>query len=157
MVLSGTAALGGCHRFLHSRRVVSSPALTALWCCGVGCRIIAALPEGSNFEPLMTLYLTDTTSPEDIAAAKASGVVKACKMYPAGATTNSESGVTDLAKLVPTFKAMEVRSLRERGHPAPSVVPHCPPAPPFSACVRAGIRPRAMHPRRGGGPGSGLL
>ena len=57
----------------------------------------------------MTLYLTDSTSPEDVAAAKATGVVYACKLYPAGATTNSDNGVTDLSKLVPTFKAMEVR------------------------------------------------
>jgi len=81
-------------------------------------RILAALPEGTNFDPLMTLYLTDTTSPADIAAAKATGVVKACKLYPAGATTNSESGVTDLMKLVPTFQAMEVSCYR-RCRPQP--------------------------------------
>lgn len=62
-------------------------------------RILAHRPEGSNFQPLMTLYLTDNTTPEMIAAAAATGVVKAVKLYPAGATTNSDSGVTDLGKL----------------------------------------------------------
>jgi len=62
-------------------------------------RILAHRPADSNFEPLMTLYLTDNTSPEIIAEAAATGVVKAVKLYPAGATTNSDSGVTDLGKL----------------------------------------------------------
>ena len=59
-------------------------------------RILAALPQGSQFEPLMTLYLTDRTTAEDIEQAWASGKVQAVKLYPAGATTNSDSGVTDL-------------------------------------------------------------
>ena len=59
-------------------------------------RIRAALPAGSRFEPLMTLYLTDNTAPEEVARARASGCVAGFKLYPAGATTNSESGVTDL-------------------------------------------------------------
>ncbi|MDC0657145.1 dihydroorotase [Leisingera sp. SS27] len=58
-------------------------------------RILAALPEGMAFEPLMTLYLTEDTDPADVAAAHASGLVKAVKLYPAGATTNSASGVTN--------------------------------------------------------------
>jgi len=58
-------------------------------------RILAALPEGMSFEPLMTLYLTEDTDPADVAAAHASGLVKAVKLYPAGATTNSASGVTN--------------------------------------------------------------
>ncbi|MBK5964862.1 dihydroorotase [Thiocystis minor] len=70
-------------------------------------RILAALPAGSEFQPLMTLYLTDQTAPEEIATAKASGAVAACKLYPAGATTNSESGVTDLARLSPVMEAMQ--------------------------------------------------
>src|SRR5690606_12151730 len=57
-------------------------------------RILAALPAGAVFEPLMTLYLTDNTTPEEIARARASGFVHAVKYYPAGATTNSDSGVT---------------------------------------------------------------
>ncbi|NEO82542.1 MAG: amidohydrolase family protein, partial [Moorea sp. SIO4G3] len=61
-------------------------------------RIIAAIPAGQQFEPLMTLYLTDNTSPEDIIAAKAAEFVKAVKYYPAGATTNSEFGVTDMRR-----------------------------------------------------------
>ncbi len=70
-------------------------------------RILAAIPEGVAFEPLMTLYLTDNTSPGDILAAKASGFVKAVKYYPAGATTNSDSGVTDLRKCDAVFEAMQ--------------------------------------------------
>ena len=61
-------------------------------------RILAAVPEGKQFEPLMTLYLTDNTEPEEILAAKEAGFVKAVKYYPAGATTNSDSGVTDIGK-----------------------------------------------------------
>ncbi len=69
-------------------------------------RIVAALPAGSDFQPLMTLYLTDNTPPEEIARAKAAGVV-ALKLYPAGATTNSDAGVTDLRKCHATLDAMQ--------------------------------------------------
>lgn len=69
-------------------------------------RILAALPEGLTFEPLMTLYLTDNTPPDEIRRARASGVVHAVKYYPAGATTNSENGVTDLRACYPTLEAM---------------------------------------------------
>jgi dihydroorotase len=69
-------------------------------------RILEALPRGMSFEPLMTLYLTDMTAPEEIARAKASGVVHAVKYYPAGATTNSDSGVTDLTRCFEVFEAM---------------------------------------------------
>jgi dihydroorotase len=62
-------------------------------------RILAALPEGTNFTPLMTCYLTDATDPGDLAAGFADGVFTAAKLYPAGATTNSASGVTDIAKI----------------------------------------------------------
>lgn len=74
-------------------------------------RILAALPSGREFEPLMVLYLTDRTTAEDIRAAKAAGVV-ACKLYPAGATTNSASGVTDIQGLYPVLEAMEQEGLR---------------------------------------------
>jgi dihydroorotase len=69
-------------------------------------RILTALPPGSRFEPLMTLYLTDNTRPEEIGRAKESGFVRAVKYYPAGATTNSDSGVADLARCYPVFEAM---------------------------------------------------
>jgi dihydroorotase len=70
-------------------------------------RIRAALPEGgAGFEPLMTLYLTDATSPEEIRRAAHSGVVKAVKLYPAGATTNSDSGVTDINRTHDALQAM---------------------------------------------------
>lgn len=70
-------------------------------------RIRAALPQGLAFEPLMTLYLTDNTLAGEIATARASGAVHAVKYYPAGATTHSESGVTDLRKCYRVFEAME--------------------------------------------------
>jgi dihydroorotase len=70
-------------------------------------RILAARPAGSAFEPLMTLYLTDETSADEIAGAKASGIVHAVKYYPAGATTNSQSGVTALARTCAALAAME--------------------------------------------------
>ncbi len=70
-------------------------------------RIRAALPPGSRFEPLMTLYLTDNTPPAEIARARQSGIVHAVKYYPAGATTNSDSGVTALEKCFPVLAAME--------------------------------------------------
>jgi dihydroorotase len=71
--------------------------------------ILEAVPASSAFEPLMTLYLTDNTPPEEVAAARAAGVV-AFKLYPAGATTNSDSGVTDVARCMDTLAAMaEVR------------------------------------------------
>ena len=70
-------------------------------------RILAALPEGSDFEPLMTLYLTDETPPEEISRARLSGHVKALKLYPAGATTNSDEGVTRLSRCFHTLERME--------------------------------------------------
>lgn len=70
-------------------------------------RIRAALPAGAAFEPLMTLYLTDNTQPAEIEKAKRSDAVHAVKYYPAGATTNSDSGVTDLEKCRGVFEAME--------------------------------------------------
>ena len=70
-------------------------------------RILAALPANTAFEPLMTLYLTDNTDPDEIKRAKASGFVHAVKYYPAGATTNSDSGVTDIRKCDAVFAAMQ--------------------------------------------------
>ena len=69
-------------------------------------RILAAVPAGMAFEPLMTLYLTDKLPPEEIARAQAAGVV-AAKLYPAGATTNSDAGVTDLRNIYPTLEALQ--------------------------------------------------
>jgi len=70
-------------------------------------RIMAALPKGMRFEPLMTLYLTDNTPVEEIHRAKQSGLIHAVKLYPAGATTNSDAGVTDLKKCYRTLEAMQ--------------------------------------------------
>ncbi len=69
-------------------------------------RILKAIPEGLDFEPLMTLYLTEDTDAADVAAAHASGLVKAVKLYPAGATTNSHSGVRDFDKVRPVLEKM---------------------------------------------------
>src|SRR5689334_17203851 len=69
--------------------------------------ILAALPEGTAFEPLMTLYLTDATAADEIDRARDSGFVHAVKLYPAGATTNSAAGVTDLARCRATLARME--------------------------------------------------
>jgi len=69
-------------------------------------RIMAALPTGMTFQPLMVLYLTVGTDPADVAAAAASGLVKAVKLYPAGATTNSHSGVRDFDKVRPVLEKM---------------------------------------------------
>lgn len=74
-------------------------------------RILAARPTGSDFDPLLVLYLTDSTDPAEIARARASGFVHACKLYPSGATTNSDSGVTDIKKIYPVLAAMEKHGL----------------------------------------------
>jgi dihydroorotase len=83
------------------------PVTTTAAAAAYRARILAALPPGSSFEPLMTLYLTDNTTPDEIAAAKASGFVHAVKYYPAGATTNSDSGVTSLDRVQRALAAME--------------------------------------------------
>ena len=82
------------------------PVTTAAAAVAYRSRILAALPAGSDFQPLMTLYLTDNTAPDEIARAKAAGVL-ALKLYPAGATTNSDAGVTDLRKCYPVLAAMQ--------------------------------------------------
>jgi dihydroorotase len=70
-------------------------------------RILAALPEGMRFEPLMTLYLTDNTDPDEIRRARDTDFIHAVKLYPAGATTNSDAGVTDLRKCYKTLEVMQ--------------------------------------------------
>jgi len=74
-------------------------------------RIRAALPEGGNFTPLMTAYLTEDTDPEDLARGHADGIITAVKLYPAGATTNSASGVRDIARVMPVLERMAVIGL----------------------------------------------
>ena len=74
-------------------------------------RILAALPHGGDFEPLMTLYLTDETGPDEIRRAVRSGVVWAAKLYPAGATTHSAGGVTDMERVFPALEAMQTHDL----------------------------------------------
>ena len=74
-------------------------------------RILDAIPAGSTFQPLMTLYLTDNTSPAEIVRAKDSNHVVACKLYPAGATTNSDSGVTDVRNIYSVLEMMQAHGL----------------------------------------------
>jgi dihydroorotase len=82
------------------------PVTTAAQALAYKERILAAVPAGVSFEPLMTLYLTDNLAPDEIARAKAAGVV-AAKLYPAGATTNSDAGVTNIRKIYPVLEAMQ--------------------------------------------------
>jgi len=82
------------------------PVTTAAQAMAYKARIQAAVPAGMAFEPLMTLYLTDNLPPDEIKRAKEAGVV-ACKLYPAGATTNSDAGVTDIRKIYPVLEAMQ--------------------------------------------------
>ena len=82
------------------------PVTTAAMARAYRQRIIEALPEDADFTPLMTLYLTDALPPDEVQRAQAAGVV-ACKLYPAGATTNSDAGVTDLRKTYLTLEAMQ--------------------------------------------------
>jgi dihydroorotase len=86
------------------------PVTTAEAALAYKSRILAAVPQGQRFEPLMTLYLTDNTPPAEIKRAKDAGVV-ALKLYPAGATTNSDAGVTDLRKTYATLEAMQREGL----------------------------------------------
>ena len=90
---------------------LTPPILTVSQAISYHARILRAVPKGVSFEPLMTLYLTDTTSPDEIRRARASGLVKGCKLYPAGATTHSESGVTDVRRLDPVLARMAELSL----------------------------------------------
>ena len=87
------------------------PVTTVAAAAAYRARILAALPPGAAFEPLMTLYLTDRTAADEIVRARASGFVQAVKYYPAGATTNSDSGVTALAHAYPALAAMERQGL----------------------------------------------
>ena len=82
------------------------PVTTAALALAYKQRILAAVPQGVQFEPLMTLYLTDNLPPDEIKRAKEAGVV-ALKLYPAGATTNSDAGVTDLRKTYKTLETMQ--------------------------------------------------
>jgi dihydroorotase len=86
------------------------PCSTAAQALAYKARILAAVPKGVQFEPLMTLYLTDNLAPEEILRAKDAGVV-AAKLYPAGATTNSDAGVTDIRKTYKTLEAMQKAGL----------------------------------------------
>ncbi|MEM7721803.1 MAG: dihydroorotase [Pseudomonadota bacterium] len=82
------------------------PVVTAKDAAAYRARIVSALPEGMAFEPLMTLYLTETTDPTDVAAAHADGLIHAVKLYPAGATTNSASGVKDIKNALQVLEKM---------------------------------------------------
>ena len=83
------------------------PVTTVADAAGYRERILSTIPTGMSLDPLMTLYLTDSTAPEEVEAAKQSGFVHAVKFYPAGATTNSENGVTDWGKVHDTLATLE--------------------------------------------------
>src|SRR5688572_14308068 len=108
------------HTVAHSARVFARaiampnlvpPVKTAAQALEYRERMLRHVPPGSTFAPLMVLYLTDETTPADIQAAKASRHVVACKLYPAGATTNSAQGVTNLEKIYPVLEAMSTAGL----------------------------------------------
>jgi dihydroorotase len=87
------------------------PVVTTAMAAGYRDRILAAVPQGMKFEPLMTLYLTDNTPPDEIRRATESGFVKGVKLYPAGATTNSDAGVTDIQRCMRTLEVMQETGL----------------------------------------------
>jgi dihydroorotase len=107
----GLAAVVGPTARVFGRAIVMpnlKPPVTSVAAAGAyRDRILAALPTGTRFEPLMTLYLTDNLPPVQVVEARASGFVHAVKYYPAGATTNSDSGVTSLDRVYPVLAAME--------------------------------------------------
>ncbi len=82
------------------------PVVTGAQAAAYRDRIMAALPEDADFTPLMTLYLTEDTDPDDVARAHADGLIHAVKLYPAGATTNSASGVSNFDKVAPVLDRM---------------------------------------------------
>lgn len=82
------------------------PVVTGADAAAYRARILATLPAETGFEPLMTLYLTETTDPEDVARAATEGVIAAVKLYPAGATTNSASGVREIERVIPVLERM---------------------------------------------------
>lgn len=90
---------------------LTPPITTAALAAAYRERILAAVPEGVRFMPLMTCYLTDTTDADDLARGAAQGVFTAAKMYPANATTNSAAGVTNVEKLYPVFQRMEAEDI----------------------------------------------
>ncbi|MEM9762225.1 MAG: dihydroorotase [Pseudomonadota bacterium] len=106
-MLNGIAepSLAGLGRALIMPNLVP-PVVTGADAAAYRDRIMAALPEGATAEPLMTLYLTEDTAPDEVAAAAASGTVKAVKLYPAGATTNSASGVRNILHVMPVLERM---------------------------------------------------
>ena len=90
---------------------LKSPVISTELAQAYRARILAALPQGTRFEPLMTLYLTDNTSPQEIVKAKASGIIHGVKFYPSGATTHSDAGVTDITKCYAALATMEAQDL----------------------------------------------
>lgn len=86
---------------------LTPPVTTAAMAAEYRERILSAVPEGVDFTPLMTCYLTDTTDPDDLARGHSEGVFTAAKLYPANATTNSAHGVSDIGKLAPVLARME--------------------------------------------------
>jgi dihydroorotase len=105
MLTETVAATARCFQRAIVMPNLAPPVVNAAMAMAYKARIIDARPAGSSFEPLMTLYLTNATTGEDITEAKAAGVV-AAKLYPAGATTNSAAAVTDLEAMYPVFEVI---------------------------------------------------
>lgn len=106
MLPETVAATARCFRRAIAMPNLRPPVRTAPEALAYRDRILAARPKGSDFEPLMTLFLTNQTTPEDIQAAAEAGI-RAVKLYPAGATTNSEGAVTDISGLYPALEALQ--------------------------------------------------
>ena len=87
------------------------PVTTVELAAGYRQRIMQCIPQGQSFQPLMSLYLTDNTAPGEIRKAKASGFIFGCKLYPAGATTHSDAGVTSIEHIYPALEAMQETGL----------------------------------------------
>jgi len=116
------------------------PVTTVAQAVAYRARILEALPEGSTFEPLMTLYLTPDTTPEEIEAAAAHPHVAAVKLYPAGATTNAEAGVSDLDAIAPVLDAMQAVDLPLLIH-GESIDPECDPFDREAQFVQGKLEP----------------
>ena len=95
------------------------PVVTGAQAAAYRDRILAVLPENVTLRPLMTLYLTETTDPADVVSAHSAGIIAAVKLYPAGATTNSASGVRDFDKVRPVLEAMAEAGLEPDRAPVP--------------------------------------
>ena len=130
------------------------PVVTGAQAAAYRDRILAVLPENVTLRPLMTLYLTETTDPDDVVAAHAAGLIAAVKLYPAGATTNSASGVRDFDKVRPVLEAMAEAGIPLCTHgevtdpasrPCAGRSPSAPPGPYAPSAATAAAAPASQQ------------